>query len=301
MPTITKRTVKGITYYYLEHSIRENSRVTKKSRYLGRTIPKDIENVNKQFVYELDKGKWFDLFDKIKENYKAELAKIPKTAKEKNLREFSVRFTYDTQRIEGSTLSLRETAQLLEEGISPSGKPVADVKEAEAHQRVFFEMLQQRNKNLSLEMVLYWHKKLFEGTKPDLAGQVREHGVRITGSRFVPPYPVELQPLLRQFFSWYNGNKGRMHPVELAALTHLKLVTIHPFSDGNGRISRLMMNFVLNRHGYPMLNIEYKGRRTYYNALERSQVNNRERTFCQWFFRKYLRETKGYLMSSAMH
>ncbi|MGI0079421.1 MAG: Fic family protein [Nitrososphaerales archaeon] len=294
MTTIAKRTVKGITYYYLEHSIRENSRITKRSRYLGRTIPKDIEKIKRSFVYELNREKWFNLFDKVKERYAAELAKIPKTAREKDLREFSVRFTYDTQRIEGSTLSLRETAQLLEEGISPSGKPLVDVKEAEAHQRVFFEMLKQK-KDLSLGTVLYWHKKLFEGTKPDIAGRIRRHGVRITGSRFVPPSPVELQPLLREFFSWYNGNKGRVHPVELAALVHLKFVTIHPFSDGNGRVGRLVTNFVLNKREYPMLNIEHKGRRTYYNALERSQVNQNENVFCQWFFRKYLRETKRYL------
>lgn len=289
MATIAKRIVKGIKYYYLEHTIREDGRVTKKSRYLGRTIPKDIEKVKKQFIYELNREKWFGLFDKIKENYAAEPARIPKSAREKELQEFSVRFTYDTQRIEGSTLTLRETAQLLEEGISPSGKPLEDVKEAEAHQRVFFEMFRYE-KDLSLQVVLYWHRKLFEGTKPDIAGQMRRHGVRIMGSKFVPPSPVELHPLLRQFFSWYNGNKVKMHPVELAALVHLKFVTIHPFSDGNGRISRLMMNFVLSKHGYLMLNIEYKGRLTYYNALERSQVNNNERIFCLWLFRKYLRE-----------
>ena len=297
MTTIAKRTVKGITYYYLEHTIRQDGRVTKKSRYLGRTIPKDIERVKKQFAYELNREKWFDIFDKIKENYATELAKIPKSAREKELKEFSVRFTYDTQRIEGSTLSLRETAQLLEKGISPSGKPLEDVKEADAHQRVFFEMLRYQ-KDLSLRAVLYWHKKLFEGTKPDIAGQIRRHGVRITGSKFVTPSPVELHPLLRQFFSWYNGNKVTMHPVELAALVHLKFVTVHPFSDGNGRISRLMVNFVLNKNEYPMLNIEHKGRRAYYIALERSQVNNNERIFCQWFFRKYLREQKPHLRRS---
>ena len=293
MATIAKRTVKGITYYYLEHTVRASGRVTKKSRYLGRTIPKDIEKLRKKFTYELNRQKWFVLFDKIKENYAAELGKIPRSAREKHLKEFSVRFTYDTQRIEGSTLSLRETAQLLEEGISPSGKPLEDVKEAEAHRWVFFEMLGYQ-KDLSPTVVLYWHKKLFEGTEQEIAGQIRRHGVRITGSRFVPPSPVELHVLLREFFRWYDGNKNKMHPAELAALVHLKFVTIHPFSDGNGRMSRLMMNLVLNKHGYPMLNIEYKGRRAYYNALERAQINNNERIFCQWFFRKYLREQKSY-------
>ena len=291
MATVVKRKVRGITYYYLEHTVREDGRVTKKSRYLGRAVPKDIEKLKQQFVYELDKVKWFVLFDKIKENYAVELAETPRSAREKGLKEFSVRFTYDTQRIEGSTLTLRETAQLLEEGISPSGKSIEDVKEAEAHQRVFFDMLSYR-KDLSLQVVLYWHKKLFEETKPDIAGQIRRHGVSITGSKFTPPSPVELNPLLRQFFRWYNRSKASMHPVELAALVHLKFVTVHPFSDGNGRISRLMMNFILNKHGYPMLNIEYKGRRSYYSALERAQVNSNERVFYQWFFRKYLGEQK---------
>jgi cell filamentation protein, protein adenylyltransferase len=292
MVTVAKRTVRGLTYYYLEHTVRVNGKITKKSKYLGRIIPKRIEEIKKQFTYELDRERWFNLFDRIRENYVAERTKMAKTAREKALREFSVRFTYDTQRIEGSTLTLMETAQLLEEGISPSGKPLDDAKEAEAHQTVFFQMLRYR-KDPSLIAVIDWHKKLFEGTKPDIAGQIRRHAVRITGSGFIPPTPVELQPLLRQFFSWYNGNKSKMHPVELAALTHLRFVTIHPFTDGNGRISRLMMNFILKRHGYPMLNIEYKGRRAYYNALERSQVNSMDRIFCQWFFKKYLREQKA--------
>jgi Fic family protein len=289
--TIVKRTVRGITYYYLEHTVREDGRVTKKSRYLGRAIPKDVENLKRQFMYELDKEKWFVLFDKIKENYAAELAETPRSAREKGLKEFSVRFTYNTQRIEGSTLTLRETAQLLEESISPSGKSIEDVKEAEVHQRVFFEMLGYK-KDLSLQVVLYWHKNLFEETKPDIAAQIRRHGIRIAGSKFTPPSPVKLNSLLRQFFSWYNGHKASLHPVELAALVHLKFVTVHPFSDGNGRISRLMMNFVLNKYGYPMLNIKYTRRRTYYRALERAQLNSNERAFCLWFFRNYLREQK---------
>jgi Fic family protein len=71
---------------------------------------------------------------------------------------------------------------------------------------------------------------------------------------------------------------------------HLKLVTIHPFNDGNGRISRLMMNFVLHKHGYPMLNITYEKRASYYNALERSQTKKQEHIFLQWFFNRYLNE-----------
>ena len=293
MTTIVKRTVKGVTYYYLEHTIRDKDKFSQKSKYLGKAIPKDIEKIRRQFVFELNKERWFDEFDSIKGNYRATLKIYPESTRKKELQTFSVKFTYDTQRIEGSTLSLRETAQLLEEGISPGGKPVGDIKEAEAHQKVFFEML-KCTKDVSLQLVLDWHWKLFKDTKPDMAGQIRKHGVGITGSRYVPPPPAELQPMLADFFGWYDRAKTRAHPVELATLIHLKLVTIHPFGDGNGRISRLMMNFALHKSGYPMLNIEYKDRNSYYNALERSQLKKDEGIFTSWLFRRYLRELKRY-------
>ena len=98
-----------------------------------------------------------------------------------------------------------------------------------------------------------------------------------------------------EFFRRYRKNKDNMHPVELAALVHLKLVTIHPFADGNGRISRLMMNFVLNKHGFPMLNIAYEKRAGYYSSLERSQIRKDENIFLLWFFKRYLKEHSKYL------
>ena len=141
MTTIVKRTVKGVTYYYLEHTIRDKDRFKQKSKYLGKAIPKDIDEIKRQFEFELNKERWFDEFDSIKKNYHATLQAYPESTRKKELQTFSVQFTYDTQRIEGSTLSLRETAQLLGEGISPGARPVEDIKEAEAHQKVFFEML----------------------------------------------------------------------------------------------------------------------------------------------------------------
>lgn len=287
MARIAKKTIKGKTYYYLEHTVRENTRRTTKSKYLGSKLPKNIDALKKNFLFELSKEKWFNDFEEIRRNYNAELKTTPKSAREKEDREFSVRFTYNTQRIEGSTLTLQETADLLEHGISPSGKPIGDAKEAEAHDKLFQEMLRFKG-GLSQQLVQDWNWILLKDTKPDIAGKIRRHGVRIGRSEFIPPTPVELQPLLNDFFDWHDTAKA--NPVELAGLVHLKFVTIHPFADGNGRISRLMMNFVLHRNGYPMLNIEYKGRSSYYNSLERSHLNQDERPFMNWFLRRYRRE-----------
>lgn len=296
MPRIKKKMVRNQTYYSLEHAIRRDGTIQKKEKYLGRRIPENIETLKKEFLSELLLEEWQPFLEDIQRTHLQERKKTPKSGKEKELETFVTRFTYDTQRIEGSTLTLRETADLLERGITPNSRPVVDVKEAEAHSRIFHKMLEYE-KDLSLQVVLYWHRELFVSSKPDIAGKIRQHQVAISGSKFMPAFPAEIYPLLREFFKWYNRSKSKLHPVELAALVHLKFVTVHPFTDGNGRISRLMMNFVLNKYDYPMFNIRYEKRAGYYNALERAQVTGDEHIFQRWLYRRYVKEYGRYLDS----
>ncbi|MBU4300295.1 Fic family protein [archaeon] len=299
MAAIRKKKVGAEEYYYLAHSFREGGKIVKKEKYLGKVLPKNIDEIKRIFLSEIYKEKWFSQFDKIKQSFSKDRKATPPSALEKEIKTFAIRFTYDTNKIEGSTLTLRETADLLGRGITPSEKPLRDVKEAEAHMKAFYEMREYK-KDISLQMVLYFHKKLFEGTKPDIAGKIRQHQVAIAGSKFMPPFPAEVYPLLSDFFRGYNKNKSSLHPVELAAGVHIKLVTIHPFADGNGRISRLMMNFVLNKNGFPMLNIPYEKRGGYYTALERAQVKKDESIFLHWFFKKYLNECKRYVRNKEI-
>ena len=280
-------------YFYLVHSYRDGKAIKKKQLYLGDFIPKDLNEKKKEFIQEFYKEKFLGKIDEIKKNFDVEYKALPESAKEKSKENFAIKFTYNTQRIEGSTLTLKETANLLENGISPNSKPLRDVKEAEAHEKVFFEMLGYE-KNLNLQIILKWHKGLMQSTKEDIAGKIRNHDVGIAQSKFEPPMHIELDILLKEFSDWYNKEKKNIHPVELAALVHLKFVTIHPFSDGNGRISRLMMNFILKNNDFPLLDIQYTKRTSYYNALERSQMKNDENIFIQWFFRRYLAEYKKY-------
>ncbi|NOQ55672.1 MAG: hypothetical protein GQ477_02585 [Nanohaloarchaea archaeon] len=294
MVILKKKAVKQYVYYYLEHSYRKDGKIEKKEKYLGKTIPKNIEDVKKQFISEIFRSKWFGELDRIKQGFLLQKKLMPASAIEKEKETFMVRFTYDTNRIEGSTLTLRETAELLSEGVAPKARPLSDIKEAEAHKKTLYEMLENKRK-ISMQNLLYFHKRLFESTKEDIAGKLRQHQVAISGSRFMPPLAVEVYPLLVDFFKWYNRFKDTSHPIELAALMHLRLVTIHPFADGNGMISRMMMNFILNGHEYPMFNIPYEKRASYYTALERSQTKNDDTIFLQWFFRRYIKENKRYL------
>ena len=293
MVRIRKRTIGTETYYYLEHSLREGSKVEKKELYLGKALPHNIQEITLNFIREFYTQKWHDSIVQIKQQYAQSLKNMPKSLVQKELNSFMIKFTYDTQKIEGSTLTLRETAQLLDDNITPKEKPTRDVKEAEAHKAIFYEMLKYP-KELSLGVILNWHRKLFIATKPDIAGKIRKTGVAIAGSKFLPPTPIEIDLLLQDFFIWYKQHNAKIPPVELAALVHLRIVTIHPFNDGNGRMSRLLMNFVLHKHQYPLLDIPYEPRSGYYRALERSQLTKNEFIFVQWFMARYIKEQQRY-------
>ncbi|MGI0039935.1 MAG: hypothetical protein ACREAO_08965, partial [Nitrososphaera sp.] len=181
MAVVRKKTVRGSTYYYLEHSFREGKKVQKKEVYLGNEVPKNIDEIKAKFLDDIYRGKWYSDIDRIRKNFAEEQRTMPESIREKQLLNFAVRFTYDTQRIEGSTLTIRETADLLERRITPPRRPLGDVKEAEAHRDLFYEIVRSK-KDLSLQMALDWHWRLFDQTKPDIAGKIRKHQVAISGS-----------------------------------------------------------------------------------------------------------------------
>ena len=287
MVNVVKRRKGNQDYYYLYHDSKKGKR-KQREVYLGKVIPKDIEEQKKNFAMEIEREKWIPELEKIHENFKNEKKTIPKSIQEKNLESFSIKFTYNTQRIEGSTLTLKDTTFLLEYGLSPSNRPTNDIKETELHQKLFLKIIKQKD-DLSLVLVKKWHKELFAQTKPDIAGLLRDYDVRISQSKFIPPSHASVNLLVIGFFTWYNVHKKKLNPVELAALVHLKFVTIHPFGDGNGRTTRLMMNHVLNTYDYPLMDIDYTDRRSYYTALEKSQRKGDDLPFLQWFMKRYLK------------
>lgn len=275
------------TYLYLVQSYREAGKVRKVERYMGRKLPPSLAPLKEQLGQEIVARRWGPDLERIREGHSSNLERLPPNIRTKELDTFAIQFTYDSNRIEGSSLTLRETGLLLHDGITPSNRPLADVQEAIAHRAVFMAALTDRGP-LDLPTVLAWHRNLFKETKPELAGVVRRGQVMISGSAFTPPGPFELDLLLTEFFNWLKVAWKTVHPVVLAALVHLRLVTIHPFGDGNGRVTRIAMNFVLHKKGFPMMDIPYRRRAGYYRALEKSQTSKDEYVFVGWFLRRYL-------------
>ena len=187
-------------------------------------------------------------------------------------------YTYDSNRIEGNTLTLQETALVVQKGITVSGKNLTEHLEAINHYEAveYIEKLVPEKIDLSDRILKEIHALVLRGIDKDNAGKYRNVNVKIAGSRFMPVDSVKVTDEMENYFKWYSENKDKLHPVILAAEMHERLVTIHPFIDGNGRTSRLIMNLILLQNGFTIANITgtNENRLKYYNALEKCQVEN---------------------------
>ena len=273
---IIKRKKGKTEYFYLQHSFRTDGKVITKEVYLGKKIPENINEMKAKLVHEPHIALAKKL-EKIRENFHTEWERTPSSAKEKELHEIAIAFTYNTNAIEGSTITLEEARLILEDKIAPN-KPIRDIHETVAHATTFIQMLKTKEE-ISGELMLKWHKEIFRETKPDIAGKFRNYQVRVVP--YLAPNWQNVENLILQLVNFTN--QSNLNSVELSARAHYLFEKIHPFGDGNGRIGRLLMNYVLWKYDYPMLIIEYSKRKSYYKALQRP-----EEGFVNYFIRRYL-------------
>lgn len=195
-------------------------------------------------------------------------------------------YTFESNRIEGNTLTLMETDLVINKGLTISGKSMREHLEAINHKEAieYVKYLVDKNTVLNQRELLTIHNLILRGVNPEYAGKYRNVPVSISGSLHMPPQPFLVPKLMEEYFNWYEQNRLHLHPVVLAAEMHERLVTIHPFVDGNGRTSRLIMNLILLQHGYVIANIkgDYTTRMEYYSGLETVQSGGSKEQFVQF-------------------
>ena len=279
----------GRKYYYRVLSVREGSKVQKKRVYLGVDLVKEqLSEKEGEADKELMPLSTLLTEKEIKEleKIKKEYALLPKENLQNRYEAFVSLFTYDSTNIEGNTLTLQETSQLLFEKITPR-KSLREINEVINHKEAFDYILCW-DKDISKAMILKLHELIVKNTlKEELKaeiGKYRALQVYIRGTNWLPPKPSEVPKEMQVLLSWYSKNKGKLHPLILAAYFHSAFETIHPFVDGNGRVGRLLINFILHTYAFPMVNIPNKKKYLYYKALESAQLKGDLRSLVKFLF-----------------
>jgi Fic family protein len=204
------------------------------------------------------------------------LRPLPPQLVQKLWEQMQIEFTYNSNAIEGNTLSLRETQLVIQEGITVRGKSLREHLEARNHPEAieYIEKLAQRESAIKQDDILKVHKLLMRGIDDQNAGKYRTGQVRVAGATFMPPSASKIQPMINELLQTLNQNPDELRPIELAAFFHYKLVYIHPFLDGNGRTARLLMNIILMRNGYPFTVLLKVDRPKYLRTLSEADNEN---------------------------
>jgi len=184
--------------------------------------------------------------------------------------QFTVEWTYNSNAIEGNTLTLKETELVINRGLTIGKKPLKEHFEAINHKEgiQYLYNFIKKKKELDEDTILELHKIILKNINDLEGGHYRISNVMITGAIHIPPSAIKIRKLMNEFFEWYYSNKKKLSIAELAAWVHYKIVHIHPFIDGNGRTARLLMNLILIQNGYPPAVILNVDRQKYYRALK---------------------------------
>ena len=214
--------------------------------------------------------------DVLKEQLSA-LRPLPEEALKKIQDALDIEYTYESNRIEGNTLTLQETALVVNEGVTISGKSMREHLEAINHTEAisYIKDIAKQDIEISERTIKEIHALILHGIDRENAGRYRTVPVMISGSTHMPPQPYLIEKQMEDFILRFKQMEAdKVHPVLIAAYLHDELVRIHPFIDGNGRTSRLLMNLYLLRHGYVIITLKGSNdaKVNYYKALEMSHT-----------------------------
>ena len=204
------------------------------------------------------------------------LRPIPAIALKSIKESLTYEWTYNSNSIEGNTITLQETQLIIEEGITVKGKSLREHFETLNHHDAieYVESLVDATSALAAKEVLDVHALVLQRIEKEYAGRYRTSGVRITNANFTPPNALKVDEFMEELLAWVNTEAAAMHPILRATVFHHRFVWIHPFFDGNGRTVRLMYNLLLMRAGYPPAIILANDRKKYYDALNKANLGD---------------------------
>ena len=322
MANLIKRKINGKTYFYLEQNIKlGEGRWKKVSEYLGPKKPsknrlakarkklgqKMKTAVSDFYTKKLSNFKFSILSkeqlgeaERLKENFQKRFKRLDAKKKEKFNRRQIINFVYTTLRTEGIDVDMSDVETAYAELGKKHPAMTMDEKLIISSSMITgFNFLSKIK--MTLEDILKLHGIVMSTFESDSPGQIRDDQRIIarvnpkTMQReeigYRPPEPSKIRPELDKFFAWFDENKN-IHPVELSAIVHLKIYRIHPFKDGNKRMSRLLFNKVLLDAGYPILNIS-KETKEYFKALVESVETNNDKPFVVFCYKTFVKQIKN--------
>ena len=237
--------------------------------------------------------------DALKKQLSA-LRPLPEEALKKIQDALDIEYTYESNRIEGNTLTLQETALVVNEGVTISGKSMREHLEAINHTEAinYIKDIAKQDIEISERTIKEIHALILHGIDRENAGRYRTVPVMISGSTHMPPQPYLIEKQMEDFLIRFKQmEEEKVHPVLVAAYLHDELVRIHPFIDGNGRTSRLLMNLYLLRNGYVIITLKGSNdaKVSYYMALEKSHTEDLPEDFQKLVAKAEIAALKKYL------
>jgi Fic family protein len=283
-------------YYTLRISVRKGDKVIAKDLCnLGSDLSEiKIENLEKKYKKEirksyrtikkfLDSNYYLEKAKKLKQkkddyftkeqlekinainlHYQSKFLKLDELSKEEILDNFLVNFAVNSTSIEGNTINLKQAQKLFQEDLVPKDKKLREVYDLKNTKKVV-NFLKDKKEKITIKLIEEIHDMLLEGI--DKRKGIRTHDIKILGQAFKSSPARYVKADLGLFLKWYEKNKNKFHPLILATLFHHKFEKIHPFSDGNGRTGRILINYILNSFGYPPLIISMNFRKEYLDVM----------------------------------
>ncbi len=260
----------------------------------GKPVDKRIiKPDDNKFIIDLEDN-YFDEVDSLKRELDSKRP-IPKETLKSLKESINLEWTYNSNGIEGNTLTLRET-QVVLEGITVGGKSIKEHLEAINHEKaiLFLDDLVKDNEPISEWNIKNIHQLILKDIDNENAGRYRKENVTIKGATHIPPDYLKVPELMEKLILTYN-TWNEYHPIIQAALLHGELVKIHPFVDGNGRTSRLLMNLDLMNSGYNPVIIKKESRLKYYEALDKAHTTGNYTDFVKLVTKLEIEMLKKYL------